>query len=338
MKKYLEKLLQRQDLTSNEMAEAFEVLTNGKTSHAQIGAFLASLNFKGVTFEELSGAARLMRQHAVFIDCAQQEVVDVVGTGGDKSNTFNISTTSCFVAAGAGVPMAKHGNRAATSKCGAADVLGELGVNLDAPADVVEAAIAEHGIGFLFAAKMHPLMGKMRLIRSDLGIPTVFNLLGPLINPAGAKRQVLGVYSPELTELFGAALRELGSKRAMVVYGMDGLDELSCSAPSRVTELIDGELRTYELLPELYLHESYEKSELIGGTPAENAAILRAVLSGEDQGAKRAVTLLNAGAVIYVSGRAEDLREGVELAKKSIDSGSAMAKLETLIEVTNGNC
>lgn len=336
LRAYLEKLLAGADLTGREMEQAFELLTSGRAAHSQIGAFLTALQLKGVTFDELSGAARMLRRSATFIDCAQRDVVDVVGTGGDRSNSFNISTASSFVAAGAGTPMAKHGNRAASSKCGAADVLAALGVNLDAPAEVVESAIVEHGIGFLYAAKMHPVMGRMRILRQELGVPTIFNLLGPLTNPAGARCQVLGVYSPKLTELFAGALRELGSRHAMVVHGMDGLDEISCSAPTRVAELIDGDIRTYELLPELILGETFDRAELIGGDAAVNAGILLDVLEGRDRGAKRAVVLLNAGAVIYVSGLAADLREGVELAAKSIDSGAARAKLQTLIEVTNG--
>lgn len=336
LRRFINKLLDGRNLTAQEMEEAFTVLTGGKVSHVQIGAFLVMLEKQGITFDELAGAARMMRRAAAFIDCGQRDVVDVVGTGGDRSNSFNISTTSAFVAAGAGVPMAKHGNRAATSKCGAADVLAELGVNLDAPAEVVENAITEHGIGFLYAPKMHPVMAKMKVVRHELGIPTIFNLLGPLTNPAGARSQVIGVYSPRLTELFAAALRELGSRRAMVVHGMDGLDEISSCAPTRVSELKDGEIRTYELLPEMFISQSYNRGELIGGDAAVNADILRSILNGREQGAKRAVVLLNAGAVIYVAGLAADLREGVRMAASSIDSGAAEKKLNELIEVTNG--
>jgi len=231
--------------------------------------------------------------------------------------------------------MAKHGNRAATGKCGSADVLSAAGLNLDAPPEVMEACIAEHGIGFLFAAKMHPIMGNMRLIRKELGIPTAFNLLGPLINPAGAKRQLLGVYSPDLTELFAEVLRELGSKRAMVVHGMDGLDEISCFAPTRVTELNNGEIRTSELLPELYVGDVSDPSELQGGDPAENAQIMLNILNGSDHSSRRKVVLLNAGAVILTAGLAEDLHDGVNQAANAIDSGNAFAKFQALLEAAN---
>ncbi|MDD4818449.1 MAG: anthranilate phosphoribosyltransferase [Victivallaceae bacterium] len=332
LKKYLKKAVTGRDLTAAEMGEAFELLTSGTVPHSQIGAFLAAMQIKGITGGELAGAAAVMRRAANFIDCGQREVVDVVGTGGDGADTFNISTASCFVAAGAGVAMAKHGNRAATSRCGSADVLAELGVNLDAPAEKVEASIMENGIGFLFAARLHPVMGRMRIIRGELGIPTVFNLLGPLTNPAGAKYQVIGVFAAELTELFAAALRDLGSRHALVVHGMDGLDEISCCAPTRVSELLDGEVRTRELLPEMFFDGVYDKSELVGGDAKTNAAIMLDVLSGRDRGARRAVVLLNAGAVIYVSGLAADIAGGVELARRSIDSGAALDKLEILKE------
>ena len=333
LKEYIDALILRRNLSAAETEEAFAILTCGRASHAQIGAFLAALEMKKITASELAGAARMMRRRASFIDCGARDVADVVGTGGDRSNSFNISTTACFVAAGAGVPMAKHGNRAATSKCGAADVLAELGVNLDASAATVEYAISEHGVGFLYAAKMHPVMAQMRIIRKELGIRTIFNMLGPLTNPAGARFQLIGVYASELTELFASALRELGSRRAMVVHGLDGLDEISCCAPTRISELRDGGIFTYELIPEQFTGgESYAPCELAGGDPKLNAQILLDILSGRKRGAKRAVTLMNAGAVIYLSGRAGSMLDGVRLAAESIDSGAALGKLEALKE------
>ena len=231
--RYLEKVLDRRDLSPAEMEEAFRIITGGEVAHSQIGAFLAALRMKGVSQTELVGAARMLRRVAAFIDCGGRDVVDVVGTGGDGTGSFNISTTSAFVAAGAGVCVAKHGNRAASSRCGSADVLAALGFQLDAPAAVMENAIAEHGIGFLYAAKFHPVLGQVAVLRRELRIRTVFNMVGPLCNPAGARSIVLGVYAPELTELFAGALQELGVRRALVVHGLDGLDEISCCAATR---------------------------------------------------------------------------------------------------------
>ena len=334
--KYLNKLFDRGDLTPNEMEDAFRIITGGEVAHSQIGAFLAALRMKGVTRPELVGAARMLRRAAAFIDCGGREVVDVVGTGGDGSNSFNISTASAFVAAGADVIVAKHGNRAASSRCGSADVLAALGYNLDAPVPMIESAIGEIGIGFLFAAKLHPMLANVAVIRRELKIRTIFNMVGPLCNPAGAKSIVLGVYAPELTELFAGTLLELGVRRAMVVHGMDGIDEISCCGPTRVTELRDGEIRTGELLPELLIGECYDPAEIVGGTPAENAEILRSVLDGSNRGGPRAAVLLNAGATIYVAGGAPTLAEGIRRAEESIDSGAALNKLERLIEASHG--
>jgi len=337
LKSYLLKLLAGGDLSAQDMEKAFDLLTSGQAAHSQIGAFLALMQRKKVTSNELVGAARMLRRAATFIDCGRLEPVDVVGTGGDGANTFNISTASFFVAAGAGVVMAKHGNRSATSKCGAADVLEKLGLNLEAPPEVVENSIADVGAGFLFAAKMHPAIGRMRILRRELGIPTMFNLLGPLLNPAGAKYQLLGVNAPDLTELFAETLRQLGSRRAMVVHGMyDHLDEISCCGPTRVSELKDGQVRTYELLPEVLLGETYDAADLAGGDAELNAKLLLDVVCGCDRGAKRAVVLANAGAVIYIAGLAVDLRDGVRCAAESIDSGAAKAKLDAVIEASRG--
>ncbi|MDR0932752.1 MAG: anthranilate phosphoribosyltransferase [Victivallales bacterium] len=333
---YTNKLFDRCDLNSVEMEESLRIITGGEVPHSQIGAFLAALRMKGVSCSELVGAARMLRRAATFIDCGQREVVDVVGTGGDGSNSFNISTSSAFVAAGAGVTVAKHGNRAASSRCGSADVLAALGYNLDAPIPIIEHEIIEHGIGFLYAAKMHPTLGSVAVIRRELKIRTIFNMIGPLCNPAGAKAIVLGVYAPELTELFAAALRELGVRRALVVHGMEGIDEISCCGPTRVTELKDGEIRTSELLPELLVGECYDPAEIVGGTPEENAVILRSVLDGTNAGGPRASVLLNAGATIYVAGGAPTLRDGIRKAVVSIDSGVALSKLEQLIKASHG--
>ncbi|MDD3885281.1 MAG: anthranilate phosphoribosyltransferase [Victivallaceae bacterium] len=336
--RYLEKLFAGNDLDAAEMEEAFRIMTGCEVAHSQIGAFLAALRMKGVTAPELAGAARMLRRDAAFIDCGGRETVDIVGTGGDGRSSFNISTASAIVAAGAGVCVAKHGNRAASGKCGAADVLAKLGYNLDASPAVIENAIAVNGLGFLFAAKLHPAMAAMAVLRRELKIGTVFNLLGPLCNPAGSRAMVLGVYAPELTELFAAVLVELGVRRALVVHGLDGLDEISSAAATRVSEVNGSEITTYELLPEVILGESFEPSDLTGGEPDLNAQILRDVLAGRAKPGARAAVLLNAGAAIYVAGLAPDLNAGVAAAARSIDSGAAARKLDELVEASHGKC
>jgi anthranilate phosphoribosyltransferase len=261
-------------------------------------------------------------------------VVDTCGTGGDGLSTFNISTAAAFVAAGAGVCVAKHGNRAVSSRCGSADVLAELGLNLEAPAAAIEQCIQEHGIGFLFAQKMHPAMKHVAPIRKELGVRTIFNMLGPLANPAGATGQVLGVFKAELTETFARVLRDLGTRRALVVHGLDGLDEITITDRTRVCELRNGELRTYELDAALIFGDYCNPAELAGGDAATNARILRAVLDGSEQGAPRQVTLLNAAAAIVVGEKADRIEDALRLAEQSIASGAALGKLQTLIAAT----
>lgn len=331
MKTLLNRVLDRRDLSAAEAERLLELLTSDSVSAPQAGAMLTALRMKGESMTELLGMARLLRRHARHIDCGPRECVDIVGTGGDGGISFNVSTTSAFVAAGAGVVIAKHGNRAVSGKCGAADVMAALGFNLDAPPERMEYAIQTHGIGFLFAPKMHPMLGKVAALRRELGFRTIFNLLGPLCNPAGASGIVLGVYDPKLTELLAETLRELGVRRALVVSGHDGLDEISCAVTTRVSELDDGIIRSYELFPELLLGTSYPTSDIAGGTAQENAAILKSVLGGEDRGAARSIVLLNAAAAIRVAGMAGDLREAILLAALSIDSGAAMKKLDQLI-------
>ena len=335
MKYFLNKLLAGEDLTAMEAEELLDRLTSGSVPASQAGAALAALRMKGESMSELLGMARLLRRRGKHIDCGTAECIDIVGTGGDGGISFNISTTSAFVAAGAGVTVAKHGNRAVSGKCGAADVLAALGFNLLVSPEKMESAIRNIGVGFLFAQAMHPILGKVAPLRRELGIRTIFNMLGPLCNPAGASGIVLGVYDAGLTELFAETLRELGVKRAMVVCGHDGLDEISCAVTTRVSELSDGAIRSYELFPELFLGDTYSTSEIAGGDAAANAAVLKKVLSGEDRGAARAVVLLNAGAAIRVAGKAEDLRDAIRLAADSIDSGAALDKLERLIGESN---
>ncbi|WP_176013494.1 anthranilate phosphoribosyltransferase [Victivallis sp. Marseille-Q1083] len=336
LEQYLNRVVDGQSLTAAEAAAVIDGMMDGKLTPAQSGALLAALKIKGESCEEIVGGARAMRRHARFIDSGNLPVIDTCGTGGDHLNTFNISTTVSFVAAAAGVPVAKHGNRSASSLCGSADVLAELGFNLDADPLRMEECLLEHGIGFFFAPKVHPAMRQVAAVRRELKFRTLFNLLGPLCNPAGARGQLLGVFKPELTELFANALRELGSSRVMVVHGHDGLDEISCDVPTRISELRDGAVRTYDLYPELILGESYPLSSVKGGDAKVNAAILTAVLAGRGQGGPRAITLLNAAAAIVVGGRAETLQAGMQLAAEAVDSGAALEKLERLLEASRG--
>ena len=331
MREYLEKILAFRDLSRAEAEEMMERMTAGDFPPSRSGALLAALRMKGESLSELVGAARFLRRNTGFIDCGGREVVDVVGTGGDGGISFNISTAAAFVAAGAGVVLAKHGNRAVSGKCGAADVLAELGFDLDAPPERMEYSISRHGIGFLFAPRMHPRLAAVAALRRELGFRTIFNLLGPLCNPAGATAMVLGVCDAGLTELFASALSELGVRRAMVVHGHDGLDEISCCAPTRVSELKNGVIRSFELFPEMLFDTGFDPAEIAGGDASVNARILKNVLSGRDRGAARAIVTVNAGAAILVAERAEDLREGMHMAEAAIDSGAAMERLESLI-------
>ncbi len=330
---YLATVLAGRDLSEREMEAVMGILLRKEAPDPTVGALLAALRMKGESRSELVGAARFLRRHAAFIDTGFRSCVDIVGTGGDGGISFNISTASACVAAGAGVCIAKHGNRAVSGKSGAADVLAACGFNLGCSAAAMEHSIHAHGFGFLFAQKMHPLLGAVAPLRRALGIRTLFNMTGPLCNPAGAQAMVLGVYAAPLTELFAEALLDLGVKRAMVVHGLDGLDEISCCAPTRVTEIRqDGSLVSYALFPEMILGQSYSPREIAGGTPEENAALMKGILRGEVRGAPRAVVALNAGAAVYVSGAAASLAEGVRAAEAAIESGKAVDMLETLIE------
>lgn len=329
----LRRITRRIDLTEEEMSALMDALMSGDLTDAQIGAFMAALATKGETFAELAGAARTMRRKAHRLHVTAPTVVDTCGTGGDGARTFNISTTAAFVVAGCGVTVAKHGNRSVSSRCGSADVLEALGVRLDVDPEVVEEAIAEIGIGFLFAPLYHGAMRHAAKARKEVGIRSLFNMLGPLTNPAGANCQVLGVYAPELTEMFAKALQILGARRAFVVHGHDGLDEISVCAPTRVSELQDGLIRTYDLDPERVLGRTAPPEALTGGSPEDNARILRSVLEGAP-GPCRDVVVLNAAAALVAAGSAEDVREGVSLAEKSLDSGAARSKLDALVRFT----
>ncbi len=330
----LKNLIARKDLDEEEMAGLVGEIMSGNASEAQIGGILAALATKGETFIELVGAARAMRRKAARIQTNADTVVDTVGTGGDSSGTFNISTTSAFVVAGCGVTVAKHGNRSITSKCGSADLLEALGVNLSAGPEVVEEAVRQIGIGFLFAPLFHGAMRHAAKARKDLGVRSIFNMLGPLTNPAGANCQLIGVYAPELTEMFARALERLGSRRAFVVHGHEGLDEISVCAPTRVSELKDGLIRTYDITPEQLLGRTAKESDMAGGTASENAEITSKILDGE-KGPKRDVVLVNAGAALVAAGAAVDFAMGIEMAGRSIDEGKARQKLEALVRFTN---
>jgi anthranilate phosphoribosyltransferase len=322
------RLVDRHDLTRAETAEVMDQIADGSATPAQVGAFLAALRLKGETVEEITGAAEVMRARVDRIRVEREVFVDTCGTGGDGSNTFNISTGSAFVVAGAGVCVAKHGNRSVSSRCGSADVLGALGVNVDAGKEAVERCIAECGIGFLFAPRLHPAFKAVAGIRRELGIRSIFNLLGPLANPAGAQRQVVGVYEPRWVPILGGVLAALGARHAFVVHG-EGLDEIAVTGMTHVAEVKDGAVERYAMLPEDLGLRRWDRSEIAGGDAERNAAILRDVLSGQ-AGAPRDAVLANAAAALVAAEAAADLKEGVRLAAESVDRGGARDKLERL--------
>ena len=320
-------------LQSEEAEAVMDEIMSGEASPAQIGAYLMALRMKGETPEEIVGSAKAMREkaHTVPTDQSPDALLDTCGTGGDKSGTFNISTTVAFVCAGAGVPVAKHGNRAATSKSGSADVLEALGVNIGLTPEQVGECVDELGIGFLFARSLHPAMKHVAAPRRELGLRTIFNILGPLTNPAGAKRQLMGVFSPDITDLMASVLGQLGAVSAMVVNGYGGLDELTVTGPNRVSHYHDGKVDSYELDPKALGFDGASIADLYGGTPEVNAGILRGVLDGSQRGAKRDIVLLNAGAALFVAGKAVDIPAGIKLADETLNSGAALDKLESLI-------
>ncbi len=316
-------------LTSTEMRALIGSLMDGELSDPIKAALLAALATKGETSDEIAGAARAMRSRVRRVAHSFEDAVDTCGTGGDGHGTFNISTAAALVAAGAGVPIAKHGNRSVSSKSGSADVLEALGVEVAAEPETAARMLDEVGICFLFAPNYHPAMKEVMPVRKALGVRTIFNVLGPLSNPAGARRQVLGVYARELVDVMAQVLSDLGSVHALVVHGADGLDEITITGPTHVAELRDGRVESRTIEPHELGVRSASPEDLAGGGPAENAAMLRSVLAGE-KGPLAEITLANAGAAIYVGGKAETLTGGVELARESLASGSAEAKLEAL--------
>lgn len=329
----LGRLIDGQSLNRHEARGIMEAIMSGESTPAQIGGLLTALRIKGETVEEITGFAEAMRMHASRLNTETRQLLDTCGTGGSGIHKFNISTTSAIVAASVSVRVAKHGNRSASGRAGSADVLESLGVNIQLSAEQAKRCLDDIGICFLFAQLYHPSMRHAAAPRKELGVRTVFNMLGPLTNPAGADRQVLGIYDRTKTETIARVLRELGSKRALVVTSAEGLDEISISSSTRVSELKNGEVVTYELTPEELGLRTYHLTEMMGGDPGTNADIIRRVLQGE-QGAYRDVVLANAGACIYVSGLADSIREGVVIAAESIDSGKAYSKLEQLIQTT----
>lgn len=334
--KYLSQIVARTDLDRDSMGDMMDQILSGTVTESQIGAFMAALATKGETFEELAGAAQAMRRKAARIQTTSKKVVDTCGTGGDASGSFNISTTTAFVVAGCGITVAKHGNRSITSKCGSADVLEELGVNISTDPEIVEEAVNDIGIGFLFAPTFHSAMRHAAKPRKEVGIRSIFNMLGPLTNPAAARCQILGVFAPQLTEMFANALKILGAHRAFVVHGHDGMDEITICAPTRVSELNNGLVKSYDLDPVEFFGEYADPADIKGGDKTVNAAITRAVLNGE-KGPRRNIVLINTAAALVAADAAENLAQGIEKAGLSIDSGKALEKLEALARFTQEN-
>lgn len=347
IKELISKIVKGEDLTESEMETAMDEIMSGEATGAQIGSFITALRLKGETVDEITGAARIMRKKAtkIFvkegavsidrddINIEEETILDIVGTGGDGTKTFNVSTTTSFVAAGGGAKVAKHGNRAVSSMCGSADVLENLGVKLDISHYDVERCVNDVGIGFLFAPVFHGAMKYAAGPRREIGIRSIFNLLGPITNPAGASVQVLGVYEPGLTDTIANVLKKLGTKEVFVVCGEGTFDEISICSPTRVSHLKDNVINTFEITPEQFGFKRAELKDILGGDAKENADIVRNILSGE-KGPKRDMVLLNSAAAFMVAGFCDSLEQGIKLSEESIDSGGAMEKLEKLIEFT----
>lgn len=334
IKEAISKVIAKTNLTVQEAEAVMREIMQGEATDAQIACYITALRMKGETVEEITGSARVMREKAVAIKLDAAYQVDTCGTGGDMSHTFNISTTAAFVVAGAGVTVAKHGNRSVSSKSGSADVLQALGVNIEIPSHRVEECLKEVGIGFLFAPMMHQAMKYAIGPRREIGVRTIFNVLGPLTNPAGVTSQIMGVYSADLTELLARALGNLGIKHAFVVHGMDGLDEITITDRTKVAEYKDGRVMDYFVHPSDFGLPTGKKEDFLGGDAKENAAITVEILRGA-KGPRRDIVLINAAAGLAASGRAKDIKDGIAIAAESIDSGAAMKKLEQLKTLTN---
>lgn len=334
IKEAILKLAKKEDLSYQEAEAVMNEIMGGEATPVQMSAYLTALAMKGETIDEITASAAGMRAHCIKL-LHDMDVLEIVGTGGDGANSFNISTTSSMVIAAGGVPVAKHGNRAASSKSGAADVLEALGVNITVAPEKSTELLEKINICFLFAQNYHIAMKYVAPIRKELGIRTVFNILGPLSNPAGANMELMGVYDEALVEPLAQVMANLGVNRGMVVYGQDKLDEISMSAPTTVCEIRDGKFTSYVLTPEQFGYTRCSKEELVGGTPAENAQITRDILEGKEKGAKRQAVCLNAGAALYIAGKAESVEAGVKLAEELIDNGAAKKVLEQFIQESN---
>jgi anthranilate phosphoribosyltransferase len=331
---YIEPLLRGENLTFEQAGKVLDIIFEGQVPEVQIAAFLTAMRCKPATAAELAGLARSLREHAVKVDAGIDNLVDTCGTGGAAVKTFNISTTAALVAAGAGVNVAKHGNRGITSKCGSADVLSELGVNIEAGPEIVARCIKEAGIGFMFAPKYHPAMKYVQPVRKALGFRTVFNFLGPLANPAGAQAQVLGVADEALMSVVAEALNLLGVQRAMILHS-NGLDEISTMGPTKITELKAGKLTEWTLNPKDYVVRAATLDSLSGGDAKSNAEIAKNILSGKDKGPRKDIVVLNAAAAIIVGGLADDFASAVRIADQSIGSGAAMRRLDAMVKISN---
>ena len=331
----LKKIAAGQDLTYDEAYASMDEIFSGQVPGETTAGYLTALHMKGETLDEITASANGMRDHAESLPHDGIDVLEIVGTGGDCANSFNISTTSGIVAAAAGVPIAKHGNRSVSSKSGAADVLEALGVNISISPEKMGKVLAECNMSFMFAQVYHKAMKYAGPVRKALGIPTVFNILGPLTNPAKAQMQIMGVYKEELVDQMAPVLVGLGVKRGLVVYGQDCLDEISMSAPTTVAEIKDGEITKYEIKPENFGFERCSKEDLVGGDPEENAQITRDILSGKIKGAKRNAVVLNAAACIYIAGKADSIADGIKVVEDVIDSGKAAETLDAFVRLTN---
>lgn len=331
IKDAINKLTQKQDLSYQEAKQVMDEIMDGQVSATLIASYLTALSMKGETIDEISGSAYAMRAHATKVP-HDMEVLEIVGTGGDGAGSFNISSTSAMVIAAGGVPVAKHGNRAASSKSGAADVLEALGVQISLTPEKCRELLEKIGVCFLFAQTYHSAMKYVGPVRKELGIRTVFNILGPITNPAEPTMGVMGVYDRALLEPYAAVMQKLGIRRGLVVYGTDKLDEISASAPTAVCEFENGKTRLYEITPEQFGYAPCNKADIVGGTPQENAQITLDILQGKDRGPKRNAVCLNAGAGLYIGGKAKSLEEGVKLAETILDSGAAYEKLQQFIE------
>lgn len=335
LKGILAKLSEGKDLTKEEAMYTQDMILTGQATEAQIACILTALKMKGETLDEITGFAAVLRDKANTISPDVDNYVDLVGTGGDCTYSFNISTTSAFVVAASGLPVAKHGNRSISSKSGAGDVLEALGVNIAADPDVVKKCVEEVGIGFMFAPHFNPAMKYVGKVRKDLGFRTIFNILGPLSNPSRAKAMVVGVYTSELTDVIAKAMMNIGVERAFVVSGCDNMDEITLTGSTTISEIKDGRVNTFTVTPEQFGFKRCGLDELQGGDGTVNAGITKDILSGKEKGAKRDIVLLNAGATLYVGGMADSIQAGIRLAQETIDSGKALKTLEALVNASN---